>query len=579
MSVALKVALAQLPVHAGDLDGNVTALLDAAYSAYDAGARVLLAPEMFLPGYVVDDLLGDPDFILSLMTATRLVARRAPRDMLVLFGTALPVEFLSADEKALLDPVALDAKKRTLVNALVAVKDGQLVHLAVKSLLPTYGVFDDARWFVPAAHPSPLLEVDGIRLGLAVCEDVWDTPVVDALAAAGADVLLVANASPFTVGKPALREQLMAEHASRTQLPAVYVNLVGGQDELVYDGSSFAVDATGAVFVRLPAFTPAVEVVTVPLAAGSPAPAPLAPILEEDESIYRALVTALRDYVNGSGLTGGVILGLSGGLDSALAATIAVDALGPEAVRGVLMPGPYSSEHSITDAQDLAANLGLGRVDVLGISSVFDAEVATLGPLLAGPGVAVATENIQARARALHLMTLANATGAMVINTGNKSEASVGYFTLGGDSSGGFAILKDVYKTKAYSLAYWRNAQAEAAGKVPPIPVSTLEKPPSAELAADQQDTDSLPPYPIMDATLVGLLEERTTRAILARELELVFELPSNYSSWEDLVARVSGLLARAEHKRRQVAPGVKVTERAYGRDRRYPIVNAFTGS
>jgi NAD+ synthetase len=572
-------------MRAGDLAGNRDRILAAAREAAAADADLLVTPEMIVSGYPVDDLLGDPDFVDAVRAELRVLAAELPAGLLVAVGAPVPVEDLSAVEQARVQAAFhLDASERSLVNALVLLRDGVVVGHVVKRLLPTYGVFDDARWFASTTTAAPLVSVNGVRVGFAICEDVWSSQVIDELASIGADVIVVANASPFAAGKFDTRAQLLRDHSTRVGLPIVYVNAVGGLDEVVYDGASLAADS-GVCTAVLPAFeegswtfdVPVDQFVSVDrvrdgflpapgITSGVRYPQPL-------EATYTALVVGLRDYVASSGLAG-VIIGLSGGLDSALAAAIAVDALGADRVTGVLMPGPFSSDHSVTDARVLAGNLGIPRVLTLPVGPVVDAELALLGDELSGPGAAVARENIQARARALHVMSLANAHNLLMVNTGNKSEASVGYFTLGGDSSGGFAVLKDVFKTQAYALSRWRNDEALASGAVPPIPVSTLDKPPSAELAPDQVDSGSLPVYPVLDLVLEGLIERLVPRSQIAAELEDRF----GPGDWAPVVARVSTLVARAEHKRRQVAPGVKVSGRAFGRDRRVPIANAFTG-
>lgn len=567
----LHVAFAQLQSHAGDLTGNATRLLEAATQADADGADLLITGEMFLTGYPVDDLLGDQDFMTATTNTLTTLASAFPLGLTVAVGAPVPIADLPTTTRDTLATTAsIDAYARTLVNALVIFRDGQRIATITKQLLPTYGVFDDARWFLPGV-PSQPVTINGTRVGFAVCEDAWSNTIVDDLAARNVDLILIANASPYAERKPATRRDLITAHATRLNVPIGCVNIVGGQDEVVYDGNSFLVNPDGTLALTMPAFAP----LTLTVNPFTPGRAVIVDDSDDTvlEASYTALVTALHDYVTGAGMNG-VLIGLSGGLDSALAATIAVDALGAERVTGIAMPGPYSSEHSVTDAADLAHRLGVTMI-TLPISDTYHAEKTLLGDLLTGPGQQVADENIQARLRALHLMTLANTRGDLVLNTGNKSEASVGYFTLGGDASGGFAILKDVYKTRAYELAYWRNTHATRHGNVEPIPVNTLTKPPSAELAPGQEDTDSLPPYPILDMILRAHLEQRTPIR------DIITNLTTTHPNVDaaTTVPRILRMVARAEHKRRQVAPGVKITETAYGRDRRYPIINAFTAT
>ncbi|HVW35290.1 MAG TPA: NAD+ synthase, partial [Acidimicrobiia bacterium] len=496
-------------------------------------------------------------------------------------------------------PADADSEPRRAANAVAVLSGGRVRAVRHKSLLPNYGVFDEARYFRPGPRRAPALAVDGGPvLGLAICEDLWVPEVADGQAAAGAQILLTANASPYHEGKPAGREAMVIETARRTGMPVVYTNLVGGQDEIVFDGASFAVDGDGRLLGRLAQFRPDRAVLDVPLAeprdridavrisaggarrgaAPSPpaAPASVPDLLGPDCELYCALVLGVRDYVTKNRFSS-VIIGLSGGIDSAIVATIATDALGPERIWGVGMPGPFSSGGSVSDARTLAGALGI-RFDVLPIAGIYDAALAALG---AGPdgdgpfaktGFSLAEENLQARARGNLLMALSNKFGGIVLTTGNKSETAVGYATLYGDMAGGYAPIRDVLKTAVYSLSRWRNQlpAAERAGlgllgPDRPIPPDTLTKPPSADLAPGQRDDQSLPPYDVLDAILRAYVEQaRSVTEIIAAGYD------------QDVVCRVVGLVDRAEYKRRQAPPGIKVTRRAFGRDRRLPITSRW---
>lgn len=575
----LRIALAQVNAISGAIGHNTNLVHEAMITAADAGADILLTPEMVLSGYPAEDLLGERQFVADCEAALGRIAYNSPAGLLTVVGT--PIATANAH--------GVDAMDRTVANVVALAQDGTVHGHVAKVLLPEYSVFDDARWVAPGHAVPRTAEINGVLVGFAICEDVWTDKIALDAARQGAQVLLVANASPYAHGKPAVRESMLVALARKAGLTVVYANAVGGQDEVVYDGGSMVIGPDGTVLMRAPLFETGTFVMDIPvpertqpgipftrITAGTitPKPALPAPViaqpLDPDAEMYAALVTGLGDYVRNNGFKQ-VLLGLSGGLDSALAAILAVDALGADSVRGIGMPGPYSSEHSVTDAKALAENMGI-RFDILPIKDTYEAEVAILGGLLDGPGVAVAKENIQARLRALHLMTIANATNALVINTGNRSEAAVGYFTLGGDSSGGYAPLKDVPKTVAYALSQWRNKVAEDAGLTPPIPQSTIVKPPSAELAPDQEDTDSLPPYPVLDRILALYLERMASAAEIVEDLVAAGGIDRTYA--EETVLRVLRMTDRAEHKRRQVAPGLKVTARAFGKDRRVPITN-----
>ncbi|MGW6129615.1 NAD+ synthase [Cellulomonas sp. NPDC055163] len=639
----LRVLLAQTTTRVGDLTGNAAALAGAVASAERCRADVLVTPEMAVTGYPAEDLLAEPEFVGAAMDAVAGVAVTTGGTV-ALLGSPWHVGRLPEAGGAGALGWSTDALERPLRNVAAVAHRGRVVAAHAKSLLPTYSVLDDARHFAPGARHQSLYTVrtpDGpVTFGVLVCEDVWDPALAVEAAAAGAQVLLVPNASPYHVGKPALRLAQVAAAARASGVPIAYCNTVGGQDEVVFDGGSFVVDAAGALLARARSFAADELVVDVPVApprvtaradgltpaAARPADpgaarrarpagwssdvvelgvthetrAPLAPpvvtpALDVDAEVYAAIVTGFGDYCRRVGLPR-VVLGLSGGIDSALAAVVAVDALGADAVWGIGMPGPYSSPGSVDDARELAANLGI-RFDVVPITDAWAERRDALGALLteaAGAGDSppgrvdpVAWENLQARLRGTTLMTVANATGALVCTTGNRSESAVGYFTLYGDSCGTAPNpLGDLLKTTVtrrdgtvlpgvYGLAAWRNAQATAAGQVPPVPAATLTKPASAELAPDQQDTDSLPPYPVLDRLLLAFLEEHATAQDLARTL--VDEDGWDVGAAVATVNRVLALVDRSEFKRRQAPVRIKVSRRAFGRDRRMPMANHWS--
>jgi NAD+ synthase (glutamine-hydrolysing) len=529
----MRVALAQINVTVGDIAGNLERCLSVVASA--AGADVVLLPELALTGYPPEDLLARPDFVARSMEAAREFASRAERCALVGY---------------------VDRDDRGLRNAAALVADGRVVATYFKRELPNYGVFDEERYFEPGETDS-VVPVAGTACAITICEDIWLPGTARRLAAAGAEVILNISASPFHAGKAAERVRMLGDRARDNGVWIAYCNLVGGQDELVFDGRSVVVSPEGTVVADGAPFADDL----VDAALGGPATdgGPLKPILTGPAEVYSALRLGLGDYVRKNGFTD-VVLGLSGGIDSALVATIAADALGPERVHGVIMPGRYSSEGSRTDALSLAAALGID-VHELSIEPAFQAYLETLGPTFAGRAADVTEENLQARVRGTLLMALSNKFGWLVLATGNKSELSVGYSTLYGDMAGGFAPIKDVFKTDVYALARWRNSQGEA------IPDATLTKPPSAELRPDQTDQDSLPPYDVLDAILRGYVEEDRAIADLA-----------DAGHDPDTVARVVRMVDAAEYKRRQGAPGIRVTPKAFGKDRRMPITNRYRG-
>lgn len=605
----LRVAVAQLAVRVGDLSGNAAAITEAMTKADAAHADVLLTPEMSVTGYPVEDLLAEREFVDAAEEQTRALAAVASGTVTIL-GAPFRAASLPVEGRAAEAGFAVDAVCRSLRNSALLTQNGRIVGAHAKSLLPNYSVFDDARHFAPGTTRQSTYEIltpDGVvRFAVLVCEDVWEVSLAEGAASQGASVILVINASPYHVGKPAQRLAQLRRAARKSGLPVVYVNAVGGQDEIVFDGGSLVVTPSGEVLARAASFKEDFFVLDVPVAsnrvqgaaavvlpaAWSDRPSlPAAEIAEPMEvhaEVWEAIVRGFKDYCERVGLPK-IILGLSGGIDSAVAAVVAVDALGPDAVWGVGMPGPYSSDGSVTDARALAENLGI-RFDVVPIKDPYLEREALLQELLTeregGTGHPVAWENLQARLRGTTLMTIANATGALVCTTGNRSESAVGYYTLYGDSCGTAPNpLGDLLKTTVtlgdgtvlpgvYGLAEWRNAQAVARGEVAPIPDSTITKPASAELAPGQVDSDSLPPYPVLDRLLLSFLEDHTPASELAESLVL--------DGWTESVAvatvnRVLSLVDRSEFKRRQVPFRIKVSRLAFGRDRRMPLANHWS--
>ncbi|MDR9450200.1 MAG: NAD+ synthase [Acidimicrobiia bacterium] len=565
----LRVAGAQLNLVVGDLEGNYDRIARVMMWAEEQSADVLLLPELAITGYPPEDLLIRPAFIQANLDVLRRLA--------VLAGEVVTVVGFADRVGPVADPLE-DAAVRCVANAAALLYRGEIRGVYHKVLLPNYGVFDEDRYFVPGRERSRIWDVGGVPVGVSICEDIWipDGPPTHQ-AAAGARVLLNINASPYHIQKAEERAALLAAQASRSGVPVAYVNLVGGQDELVFEGDSMVFDASGNVLYRAAEFQEERFVVDTPLGAmrvptGAvvtvrndllvervPRPIlPSAPRLEPEEAkIYQALVTGLGDYVRKNGFEH-VVIGLSGGIDSALSAAVAADALGPESVWGVAMPGRFSSEGSLVDARTLAERLGI-RFDVIPIDETFAGFLEALDPAFTGTEFGVAEENLQARVRGAILMALSNKFGHMVVTTGNKSEVAMGYATLYGDMAGGYSVLKDVFKTLVYRLAEWRNRDGEV------IPRSTIDKAPSAELRPDQKDSDSLPPYDLLDQILSRYVEE--DRSVL----EIV---GAGYPT--DLVSRIANTVDRNEYKRRQAAPGVRITRKAFGKDRRLPITNRY---
>ena len=567
----IRVAGAQINLRVGDLDYNEARLLDSMEWAESQGADVLLCPELAVPGYPPEDLVMRPGFVdANLELLDRLAA--AAGDTVSVVGF---IDRVDGGRSA----GASDAEPRRAANAAALLHRGRVRGVYRKVLLPNYGVFDEDRYFAPGADPGAVWGIGGVVAGVSICEDIWvpDGPP-SRQAAAGAQILLNINGSPFQASKGAQRARHIHREAASSGAPVVYLNLVGGQDELVFDGGSMVVDRRGALRYRAPSFEEDRFVIDIepggprhasarPVAAAvridslTRPSQPLSPSsadpLDEPEEIYRALTLGLRDYVLKNGFSK-VVVGLSGGIDSALTAVIAVDALGPEAVRGITMPSKFSSGGSVRDSEELARRLGI-RFERVTISDLFAEFQTALEDLFEGTGFGVAEENLQPRIRGTLLMAVSNKHGEMVIATGNKSEMAVGYATLYGDMAGGYAVLKDVLKTKVYELAEWRNRRGAV------IPDEIVRKPPSAELRPDQLDTDSLPPYDLLDPVLTAYIEEdRSVDDIAA-------------AGWDrDMVIKVAAMVDRNEYKRRQAPPGVKITAKAFGRDRRLPITNGW---
>jgi NAD+ synthase len=544
----LHLALAQINPTVGDVPGNLALIRAARAQAAQQRADLVLFPELVVVGYPPEDLVLRPSLVEA--------ARRA-------------IEAVRADTTDGGPAVVVSAPWREngeLYNAVMLASKGDL-QVRFKHELPNYGVFDEKRVFCPGPLPEPVT-FNGISIGLPICEDVWEPAVATHLASRGAELLLVPNGSPFEVEKAHRRESLAAQRVNETGLPLVYLNQVGGQDELVFDGASFVTDRHGRTVIRLAPWDSSIVLTKwcraphgFEVERGDLADAP-----GRLESVYQAMMLGLRDYVDKNGFTG-IVLGMSGGIDSALSAAVAVDALGAERVHGVRLPSRFTSDLSLDDAAASAQALGM-RLQTIAIEPEVEAFERSLAPAFTGRSRDITEENLQARVRGVLLMALSNKFGWMVLTTGNKSEMSVGYATLYGDMCGGYSVLKDVYKTEVYGLARWRNMHhpQQARGPAGPVvPETTITRPPSAELRPDQTDQDSLPSYDQLDAVLERLIEdERGVDHIVAEGFP------------RDLVMRVQHLVYVAEYKRRQAPPGVKISRRSFGRDRRYPLTNRF---
>ena len=562
MQIPVKVALAQINATVGDLAGNARKIVAAARAAHAQGAALVLSPELGLTGYPPEDLLLRPAFMQACAETLALMAAELADCAGLHVVVGHPHQFGGQGD---VRSKSLQVQRR--FNAASVLAGGHIVGTYCKRELPNYQVFDERRYFASgrdAGQGALVFEAGGTRFGLLICEDAWfDEPARLALAA-GAEALCVLNASPFHLGKAEEREARMAERARDVGLPLLYSHLVGGQDEVVFDGASFALDAQGRMAARAPMFEEALTLVE--LRPGGGVRGEVHELPELEAQVWAALVTGVRDYLGKNGFPGAII-GLSGGIDSALVLAVAVDALGAERVRTVMMPSPYTADISWIDARDMAARLGV-RYDEIAIAPMFDAFRASLAGQFAGLAEDATEENIQARIRGTLLMALSNKLGSIVLTTGNKSEMATGYCTLYGDMAGGFAVIKDVAKTLVYRLAEWKNRQPtrRADGSLGPvIPERIITRPPSAELRPDQTDQDSLPPYEVLDGILARYMEDdQAIEDIVA----------AGYARAD--VERVTHLIKVNEYKRRQAPVGIRITHRAFGRDWRYPITSKF---
>jgi len=537
--MSLRIALAQLNLFVGDVGGNAQRVIDTAAEARDRlQADLVLFPELALSGYPPEDLLFHKGM-------RRQVAAAMERVRSEVQGVSVMVGYP-------------DYTEDSIYNAAALVRDGQVVANYHKQELPNYSVFDEKRYFKPGQE-SRVVEMKGIRVGLLICEDVWEPKPARAVHAAGAQLLVVINGSPYSLQYQRRREDIVRARIKDTGLPVVYVNQIGGQDELIFDGGSFVMNAAGEIVQRAPPFKEELYAVDIDLIDGKAVPrrGHIEPELSKEASVYNALVLGVRDYVSKHRFPG-VVLGLSGGIDSALTLAIAVDALGAERVHAVMMPSRYTSQMSLDDAALEARTLGV-RYDVISIEGMFEAALGALKDVFAGRAPDTTEENIQARCRGLLLMAISNKTGRMVLTTGNKSEMAVGYATLYGDMAGGFAPIKDCSKMLVYRLAHYRNSIGQA------IPPRVIERAPSAELRHEQKDSDSLPPYDVLDPILELFIEDNlSVDEISARGFDRA------------TVGRVLEMVKRNEYKRRQAPPGVRISDRAFGRDWRYPITSGY---
>ena len=550
----LRLALAQVNPTVGDLAGNAAMAIKCAHQAQLAGAHIAIFPEMVLTGYPVEDLALRPSFQVASKSALESLARQINPQIVSIVGY-------------------LDHLNGRPQNMVAVIAGGEVKARYAKCHLPNYGVFDEYRNFV-AGDSTLVVRIHGVDVGIAICEDLWiDGGITTQLAARKPGLVIVPNGSPFERAKDDVRLELVTRRAAQMGAPLAYLNMTGGQDDLVFDGDSIVVDKAGALIARAPQFEDGVMLVDVEVATTTSKPdviisdapveiaKPLIPgiaqRLGDEEQMWKAIVVGLRDYVAKNGFTS-VLLGLSGGIDSAVVAALAVDALGPEHVHAVAMPSKYSSEHSIADAQAMASATGLGFrvIEIQKMVDAFTSQVELTG---------LAEENVQARVRGTTLMGLSNQNGHLVLATGNKSELACGYSTLYGDAVGGYAPIKDIYKTDVWALARWRNRVAIEAGEVAPIPENSITKEPSAELRPDQKDSDSLPEYELLDRVLKAYVDEDLGHdALIAAGFD------------KELVIRVIGMVDRAEYKRRQYPPGTKVSQRAFGKDRRLPMTSKW---
>lgn len=545
----LKIALAQLNPCVGDLAGNSAKAREAIATAAKSGSDLIVFPELFITGYPPEDLVLKRAFQDAAMASVEALAIETKDGPGVLMGT-------------------IWRNEDNLYNAVALLDGGKVQTVRYKVALPNYGVFDEKRIFAKGPMPGPI-PFRGAKIGVPICEDIWREDVTECLAETGADFFLVPNGSPFAWNKQDLRLNVVLARVTETELPLAYINQVGGQDELVFDGASFVVNADHRLAVQMPGWQECVAVTEWQQSEDGAwycLPQPLADLPTGDAAAYQACVLGVRDYVRKNGFPS-VVLGLSGGIDSALVAAIATDALGPDQVHAVMLPYRYTSKASLHDAAETARLLGL-RYDTIEIAPAVEGVETALADLFSATATDVTEENIQSRLRGVILMAISNKFGAMLLTTGNKSEMSVGYATLYGDMNGGFNPIKDLYKTEVYRLSHWRNHNPPLEGLGPAgpvIPDNILTKAPTAELRDNQTDQDSLPPYDVLDAILTGLVEnEASIDEIAAQGID------------RDVISKVEHLLYISEYKRRQAAPGIKISQRNFGRDRRYPITNRF---
>ena len=552
--MALKLCIAQLNFIVGDTAGNAQKIIAAARTAYAQGARLVLTPELSICGYAAEDLFLRPAFIAACDDAVKTVAR----ELAGLKGLHVVVGH----------PTGGDIRSKSVAvqrrfNAASVLSDGRVLETYAKRELPNYQVFDERRYFTPG-QGACVFQVEDVNVGLLICEDAWFEEPALLAKESGAELLAVINASPFHIGKGGERVARMAERARAVDLPVVYAHMVGGQDEVVFDGASFAVDAAGNLVGRAPGFQEDLFAVRVAREEGVlKLNAAITNERSPEADLWDALVLGVRDYVNKNGFPG-VLLGLSGGIDSALVLAIAVDALGRDRVRALMMPSPYTADISWIDARDMAARLGV-RYDEISIVPEFEAFRGSLANEFKGLAEDTTEENIQARIRGVFLMALSNKFGSIVLTTGNKSELATGYCTLYGDMAGGFAVIKDLFKTSVFRLARWRNIHDPYGAGISPIPERIITRPPSAELRPGQVDQDSLPPYEVLDAILQRYMEDD-------QGIEQIIEAGFDRA----VVERVARLIRVNEYKRRQSPVGIRVTHRSFGKDWRYPITGKF---
>ena len=537
----LRIAIAQINLLVGDIEGNTERILEWTQRARDENkADVIIFPELALTGYPPEDLLLRPGMHTRIKYALTQIISEV-KGITVLIGYP-------------------EKTKKGIYNSVAVIENGTATTTARKKHLPNYRVFDEKRYFISADDSDAVFCVNGVKLGICICEDIWYPSPVKNLVDSGAQLILNLNASPFHTKKALEREEVIKQRVTEVKVPIIYANMVGGQDELVFDGQSFAVNAEAKLSYRFSAFKESLEITEFDCLSVQPVTSSIVPVLSEEASVYQALVMGVRDYVTKNGFTG-VVIGLSGGIDSALTLSIAVDALGADKVEAVMMPSCYTLDMSVEDAKEQAELLDV-NFKIIPIEKPFNSFLELLADEFSGTEVDATEENIQARCRGVLLMAISNKKGKMVLTTGNKSEMAVGYATLYGDMAGGYDVLKDVKKTLVFRLAEYRNSLSSN------IPQRVIDRPPSAELAPDQKDTDSLPEYDVLDEILENYIEE-----------DMGFEEIITAGFEREMVRRVLRLVDINEYKRRQAAPGVRITQRAFGRDRRYPISSGYNRS